>query len=67
MTKEVKTQLSQSILRIARNVFGYTVKFDKTQALEDGMNDVTKVIGKVSEDKAIEVCKKVQEATKAGF
>ena len=67
MTKEVKAQLGQIILRIGRNVFGYTVKFEKTGLLEDGMNDLTKVIGKVAEDKAVEVCKKVQEATKSGF
>lgn len=67
MTPELKVKLTNSILRIIRSVFGLTIKADKVELLNQGMDELVEVVGKITEAKAIEVCKKIQEATKAGF
>lgn len=67
MNTELNNKLAQLILRIARSVFSYTVNYDKVTKLQDILEDVVIIISKIAESKSVEVAKKVQEATKAGF
>lgn len=67
MTNDVKLELRQLVIRLAKTVFNYTVNPTKVPSLEESTQAFLKMIGQVSEDRATEVMKKLQEAMKMGF